>query len=189
MTPLEALNAPEGQVWLTGTFGFTLCDWGYLSFTDKGRRNTVVNETRPGFLCVIYGSTNKFVDRAEQRKILGIVQCSHEVGVAPEYLSPKGLKQWEEIRPDPNSWYYAIQVVRAWRVCEHNRPYVKDFATDTYRPERGQSISRYSAKLTSHEAQKLLDLEIQETEVFNIEPRFLPGSGHARDIFARPYDY
>ncbi|WP_306259544.1 hypothetical protein [Pararhizobium sp. IMCC21322] len=189
MTPLEVLEAPEDQVWLTGAFGFTPSDWGYLSFTDKGRRDYVLKETQPGFLAVIYGSTNKLVRQTERRKILGIVQCSHVAGIASDYLSREGHARWEEIRTSPNSWKFAIQLLRAWKVCEESRPYVKDFATDTYRPEKGRSISRYSAKLTAHEAQKLRDLEIIEIDVFNIRPRFQSGVGQAKDIFARPYDY
>lgn len=189
MTPLDALDASECQVWLTGTFGFTPSEWGYFSFTDEGCRDRVLKQTRPGFLVVVYGSSNQHVDPVERKKILGILQCSHEAGIASDYLSPEGFARWQEIRMGPNSWKFAIQVLRAWKVCEESRPYVKDFATDTYRPEKGQSISRYSALLTQHEARKILDLEVKEIEVFNTKPRFQKEKGLAKDIFARPYSY
>jgi hypothetical protein len=44
MSPMEAVLSDTSQVWLTSYFGFTPADWGFFSFTDKGRRDTVVEQ-------------------------------------------------------------------------------------------------------------------------------------------------
>jgi hypothetical protein len=44
MSRMEAVLSDTSQVWLTSYFGFTPADWGFFSFTDKGRRDTVVEQ-------------------------------------------------------------------------------------------------------------------------------------------------
>lgn len=164
--PRAVLEQEQPKVLLTSYFGFTPWDWPCLTFNDEGRRDTVLKETRPGFLSVIYGSNSPQTPKRERGKVLGVYQCSHLAGPTDSFLSPIGLSNKKKDERDGYSWAYAIQAVRAWRVPLDAAPHIGDFAPTTFSPERGRSIGRFGAWLTADEARQILDLDLVPEPIF-----------------------
>ncbi|WDA41727.1 hypothetical protein [Erythrobacter sp. BLCC-B19] len=160
LDPLAVLREPEPKVLLTSYFGFTPWDWPCLTFTDMGRRDTIIAESRPGFLAVTYGSTSRQTHESERGRLLGIYQCSHRAGPTDQFLSPQGLKRKRQVEPSAASWAYAIEAIRAWSVPTDSAPLISEFAPTTYAPNRGTPLSRYGAWLTPEEARGILNLDL-----------------------------
>ncbi|KNH01896.1 hypothetical protein J121_95 [Qipengyuania citrea LAMA 915] len=166
LDPLAVLREPEPKVLLTSYFGFTPWDWPCLTFTDETRRDTIVAETRPGFLAVIYGSTSRQTPESQRGKLMGIYQCSHRTGPTDQFLSPAGLQRKRAVEPKATSWSNAIEAIRAWSIPPDIAPFVADFAPTTYDPDAGTAISRYGRWLAPDEARKILDLELVPEPTF-----------------------
>jgi len=186
MSPMEAVLSDPSQVWLTSYFGFTPEDWGFLSFTDKGRRDTVIEQTKAGFLVIIYGSSNAKTPPSQRGKVIGIYQCSHEIGVAEDFTSALGMARKRRLQSNPNQWNHGIRAVRAWAVTPETYQSIADFAPVSYKSGSGTTISRHGIQLHPSDAQNLLNLDLVEVDVFGSE---LLGSsliGSARSIFENP---
>lgn len=160
LNPLAALKSRQPKVLLTSYFGFTPWDWPCLTFTDQGRRDAIVAESYPGFLAVIYGSASADTHEEERGKLMGIYQCSHRTGPTDQMLSPAGLRRKRRVAPNPSSWAYAIEAIRAWSIPADSAPFVAEFAPKTYDPSHGTAISRYGRWLTPEEARGILKLDL-----------------------------
>lgn len=166
LDPLAVLREPEPKVLLTSYFGFTPWDWPCLTFRDEGRRDTVIAETRPGFLALIYGSRSKQTPESQRGKLVGLYQCSHRKGPTEDFLSPAGLKRKREVEPKPNSWGNAIEAIRAWSIPADVAPFISDFAPTTYDTDSGTTIGRFGRWLAPEEARKILDLNLVPEPTF-----------------------
>lgn len=160
LNPLAGLHSSHPRVLVTSYFGFTPWDWPCLTFTDERRRDVVVEESYPGFLALIYGSTTRHTRSEERGRLLGIYQCSHRVGPTDAILSPVGLKRKRLLAQTEGSWAYAIEAVRAWRIPCDSAPLIADFAPTTYHRGHGTAISRYGRWLTPEESRGILDLDL-----------------------------
>lgn len=166
LDPLAVLREPEPKVLLTSYFGFTPWDWPCLTFTDESRRDTILAETRPGFLALIYGSTSKETPESQRGKLMGIYQCSHRAGPTDQFLSPAGLQRKRAVERKTSSWANAIEAIRAWSIPPDVAPFVADFAPITYDPSAGTPISRYGRWLAPEEARKILELDLVPEPTF-----------------------
>ncbi|WP_421852648.1 hypothetical protein [Novosphingobium sp.] len=169
LNPLATLEGPDPKVVLTAYWGFTPEDWPCLTFTDEGRLRTILAETQPGFLGVVYGNNTASVPKEMRGRVVGIYQLSHQTGDTETFLSPAGLKRKHEVEPKAGSWNHAFRALRAWQVAPDSAPLVSDFANETYATERGMAISRFGAFLTRTEARKILDLELVPRPLFGAE--------------------
>lgn len=169
LNPLAALDQRDPKVVLTAYWGFTPEDWPCLTFTDEGRLRTILAETDPGFLGVVYGNNTASVPREMRGKVIGIYQLSHQTGSTEAFLSPTGLKRKLAVEPKVGSWNHAFRALRAWQVAPDSAPLVADFANETYSTSKGMAISRYGAFLTKAEARKILDLELLPRPLFGAD--------------------
>jgi len=169
LNPLNAVDGDAPQVLLKAYWGFDPENWPCLTLTDKGRLRTILTETQPGFLAVIYGNYTDELPEEMRGRVVGIYQLSHQIGETENFLSPVGLKRKRDVQFNENSWKYAFRAIHAWQVAPDAAPFVSDFADQTYAPERGMAISRYGAMLSLREARKILDLDLIPMPVFGAE--------------------
>lgn len=182
MFPMEAIKSDPPNVWLTSFYGFGPRNWGYLGFTQEGRRRSFLRDSSPGALVVVYGAS-KATDE-ERGKILGILQCSHETGDAQQYMSPSA---WNEKQADPEwqkKWNYAVRVIRAWQITPESRMPVKEFAPEATETEAWQHIGASGVRLSRQEAERILKLDLQEIEVYGGTPITSSAVGTAKEILA-----
>lgn len=186
MTPMEAILSDPSQVWLTSYFGFTPEDWGFFSFTDKSRMEAVVEQSKSGFLVVIYGSKSNQTPKEQRGKVIGIYQCSHRMGVAEEFASAVGMDRKRRNQKSENQWNHGIQAVRAWRVVPESYQDIAEFAPNSYDSNSGTAISRYGIKLTPEDARNILNLDLEECEVFGSLLDGVPKLGSGNDVMDQP---
>lgn len=168
MTPYEAITHGPPNIWLTSFYGFSPSNWGYLGFSTDSQRKSFIRRSEPGALIVIYGTGSASAD--ELGKVIGILQCSHRVNHAQAFMSPV---EWVNKQADAERkgrWELGVKAVRAWKIAPENRPRIAEFANQTYSAGRAQAIGSQGMPLTSNEALKLLDLDLQEVSVFGEIP-------------------
>lgn len=182
MFPMEAIKSDPPNVWLTSFYGFRPEAWGFLGFADDTRRRGFLKETKPGVLVVIYGAGQASKD--ELGKVIGIQQCSHQIGHAKEFLAPV---EWEIKSKDPerrDRWNYAVRATRAWRVTPESRMSIYDFAPQAASSGAWQHIGSRGVRLSREEANNILKLDLQEVEVYGGNPIYESLPGTAKEILA-----
>lgn len=182
MTPHDAITASQPNVWLTSFYGFDPDEWGLLTFTKESYRNTFLVRTNPGVLIVVYGASG-CNNPAMRRKIIGIQQCSHQLGPARDFMSPAA---WNSKRRDgnENKWNYGVKAVRAWRVTPESYMPVEEFAPDAAATRAWLAIGALGMLLTPREATNILKLELQECDVYGETPIIGSVSAPAAAMFA-----
>lgn len=182
MFPMEAIKTDPPNVWLTSFYGFGPWNWGFLGFTEEWRRDSFLRDTKPGVLVVVYGASKAI--GTERGKILGILQCSHEIGDAQKYMAPDA---WNEKQADPerrDKWNHGVRVTRAWQIASETRISVREFAPDATQTEAWQHIGASGVRLTRQEAERILKLDLQEVEVYGGTPIIDSAVGQAKEILA-----
>lgn len=182
MFPMEAIQSIPPNVWLTSEHSFEPGEWGFVGFSDSGRRNTFLQGTKPGVLVVIYGTSN--AEKEERGKVIGLLQCSHQVGRAESFMSPA---EWDKKKRNPRRkerWNYGVKAVRAWRVTPDSRIAVEEFAPTATESRAWRHIGAVGVPLTRKEALKILKLELQEVEVYGGSTLSAAAQGNAKKIFA-----
>ena len=163
MLPIAALKRKTSNVWLTSFYGFDPEEWGVLGFSDESKRQRFLNGSEPGVLVVIYNSNQNSQD---WKKIIGILQCSHEIGPSKDYMSPSA---WEQKDNDPeyrDSWNYGVKVIRAWRVTDDTMIDVSELAPLSTESGAWQHIGSRGVKLKKSEAQNIKKFDLEEVEVY-----------------------
>jgi hypothetical protein len=169
LDPKAAIFADPPDVWLTSYYGFQPRNWGFLGFTLEKWRERFLRESRPGALVVIYAGGGRAAHDI-RGKIIGIQQITHRIGRARQFMASS---EWDKKEADPDrrgKWEYAVQVVAAWAVTPETAPYVATFAPDSYRPELGRFIGAQGVRLTAREARGILELDLEQVEVFGGQP-------------------
>nr|WP_319383509.1 hypothetical protein [uncultured Roseibium sp.] len=182
MFPMEAIKTDPANVWLTSFYGFGPWNWGFLGFTEEWRRDSFLRDTKPGILIVVYGASKAI--GTERGKILGILQCSHEIGDAQKYMAPDA---WNEKQADPerrDKWNHGVRVTRAWQITPETRISVREFAPDATETEAWQHIGASGVRLSRQEAERILKLDLQEVEVYGGTPIIDSAVGQAKEILA-----
>lgn len=169
LNPLAVLESPRPQVLLTAYWGFTPEDWPCLTFTDASRLQTVLAESSPGFLSVIYANNTSEVPAEIRGRVIGIYQLSHQIGETEQFLSPAAIERKRRVQRNPNAWNHAFRALRAWQVAPDAAPLVSEFADVSYSPNRGMTISRRGTWLEPSEARKILDLDLISRPLFGSE--------------------
>ncbi|MEI4262024.1 hypothetical protein [Roseovarius sp. D0-M9] len=168
MTPEDSINANPPNVWITYFDGFDPGTWGFTGFTQESTRTSFVKRSEPGVLVVIAGSSR--AEPAERQRVIGLLQCSHELGRDRDYMPSAAFADKEGAERSAGKWSHAVRVVRAWLILPHNRPLIEDFASETYTPGRAQVIGAQGMPLTADEARGILSLDLEEVDVFNQPP-------------------
>ena len=182
MFPMAAIKSHPPNVWLTSMYGFAPEDWGLHPFTKEAHLNTFIKETQPGVLCVVYGAMKAPQDM--RRKVIGIQQCTHEVRPSKELMS---ARYWEEKQSDPETarrWNYAVRIARAWRVTPESRMHIEDFAPDVASTGSWRTIGALGTQLSPREALNILELDLQEVDVYGETPIIGSAVGSAKEILA-----
>ncbi|NKX63291.1 hypothetical protein HEP89_04205 [Labrenzia sp. 5N] len=182
MSPMEAIYSDPPNVWLTSFYGFRPEEWGLLGFADEGRRKSFLEGSKPGVLVVVYGAGQASKDELGQ--VIGIQQCSHQLGHARQFMAPH---EWNAKERDPertHKWNYAVKATRAWRVTPESRINVRDFAPEATETEAWQHIGARGVRLTKQEALNILRLDLQETDVYGETEIIGSTPGGAKEILA-----
>ncbi len=91
---------------------------------------------------------------------------SHEAGHAQNYISGD---RWREKELDPDSkgkWLYAVKATRAWSVVPEDWKRVEDIFPEAYSSAHPEFIGASGVKVSADEAEKLLQLDVQEVQVY-----------------------
>jgi hypothetical protein len=182
MSPMQAIYRDPPNVWLTSFYGFKPEEWGLLGFSDEGRRRSFIEGSKPGVLVVVYGAGEASKD--ELGKVIGIQQCSHQLGHTQNFMSPAS---WVAKERDPNRkdrWNYAVKATRAWRVTPESRMDVKQFAPQATASGAWQHIGSRGEPLTRREAMNILKLDLQEVDVYGENPILGSVAGGAKEVLA-----
>lgn len=180
--PADAIKSDPPNVWLTSLYGFRPDKWGLFGFTKEADRQRFLKRSLPGVLVVIYAASGAKRDKAGN--IIGIQQCSHEMGTAEEFMCPNA---WLDKQNDPNwraKWNYGVRVVRAWRVTPESQINVRDFAPLTTATGAWQYIGAAGEQLKSEEALKLLRLDIIEVPVYHGLPIAASVASSSEKVFS-----
>ena len=161
--PYAAIEAKMPNVWLTSFYGFDPEDWGSLGFSTEQRRQEFIDATHAGVLVVVY---NSLQGDPHWRRVVGILQCSHEKGYSKDFISPAAWQTKRENSKSRDKWNYAVKVKRAWRVAPEAMPLVTDFAPEATRSGAWQHIGARGVGLTRAEVRKIGDLLLQEVNVY-----------------------
>lgn len=182
MFPMEAIKSDPPNVWLTSFYSFRPEEWGFVGFTGGQRRKAFLEGTRPGVLVVIYGS-GQAAD-GELGRILGIQQCSHQLGDAERFMLPS---EWDRSQSDPDRagrWNDAVKTTRAWRVTPETRMNVRQFAPKATATRAWQHIGTVGVPLSTQEALNILKLDLQECSVYGENPIIESSAGTAKEVLA-----
>ncbi len=156
----------RGQaMWLTSFWGFDPANWGCIGFAEEWRRNKFLSQSRDGALVAIYVTRGKGPVNM-RGKVVGILQLSHEVGPAKNFISGDA---WARKQNDPESkdkWMYAVRATRAWRVVEEEWKDVDKIFSETYGSNNPELIGAQGVKLTKGEAEALGHLSVYEVPVY-----------------------
>ena len=177
LDPLAAIRSDPPQVFLKSFHGFTPETWGFLGYSTKSKRDRFIEMSKPGALVVICG-TAKAPIAGERLRVLGMQQQSHIIGTKWDYLSPERHAEERADSYRADRWFYALKAIRAWRIPQEQRPYVRDIFPTTHKGgDNGTAIGSYGLRLAPDEARALLDLTLVEVPVFGGVPldALLPG--------------
>tara|TARA_R110000868_G_scaffold63841_5_gene192211 strand:+ start:1410 stop:2363 length:954 start_codon:yes stop_codon:yes gene_type:complete len=183
VSPWEAIKSTPPNVWLTSFYGFSPSAWGFLGFSNDGQRKHFTRETEPGALVVIYG--HKTLAPVNQRgMVIGIQQVSHRVNHAQHFMSPTEWARKESSTESAGRWNLAVKATRAWHVAQESYLPIEEFAPESYSTGRAQYIGSQGTRLSSTEAQRILDLTLIETSVFGEIPIEAAVAVPGRDLLA-----
>ncbi|WP_375599631.1 hypothetical protein [Devosia sp. Naph2] len=182
MSPMQAIYREPPNVWLTSFYGFRPEKWGFLGFTDEGRRRSFLDDSEPGALVVIYGAGKASKDL--WGKVIGIQQCSHQIGHARQFMSPNEWNAKERNSENAGKWNFAVKATRAWRVTPESRLDVEAFAPEATATKAWQHIGARGVKLSRQEALRILKLDLQEVDVYGENPIIASAVGAAKEVLA-----
>lgn len=165
---------PDGRdVWLTSFWGFDPDDWGCIGFADENKRTRYLRNSTPGSLVAIYVTKGKGPDLM-RGKVVGVLEISHEVGHARDFISGD---RWAEKERDPDSrgkWLFAVRATRAWKIVPEDWKRVEDLMPLAYGSAHPEFIGSSGVVVSPEEAGALLQLDVFEVPVY----------GQAREVDA-----
>lgn len=162
----QATKLPDGrEVWLTSFWGFDPSKWGCIGFADESKRSRFLSQSKPGVLVAIYVTKGKGPEDM-RGKVVGVLELSSEAGHAQNYISGD---RWREKELDPDSkgkWLHAVKATRAWKVIPEDWQRVEDIFPTAYSSAHPEFIGASGVKVSADEAEKLLQLDVQEVHVY-----------------------
>lgn len=166
LQPENTTGLPDGrEVWLTSFWGFDPSQWGCIGFADEAKRTRFLSQSKPGVLVAIYVTKGKGPEDM-RGKVVGVLELSHEAGHAQNYISGD---RWREKELDPASkgkWLHAVKATRAWSIVPEDWKRVEDIFPEAYGSAHAEFIGASGVKVSAEEAEKLLQLDVQEVHVY-----------------------
>ena len=156
-------NGPD--VWLTSFWGFNPTNWGCIGFADEAKRSRYLKLSQPGALVAIYVTKGRGPENM-RGKVAGVLEVSHDVGHAKEFISGD---RWAEKENDPDSkgkWLYAVKATRAWRIVPEDWKRVEDLFPSAYGSSNPEFIGASGVQLPREEADRLLQLDVYEVPIY-----------------------
>ena len=155
-------NLEYGNVWLTSFWGWSPENWGGVGFRDEGRRDTIIQQTKPGWIMVVYVTEKAGEDtpKALWGKVVGFYECSHEVATMGDLAAPFIYRRHE------GRWAYAIKADRAFTILPEFRPSIRDFDPSLHTVGNPQAVSRHGKLLSDDVCERLKQLPVQEVSVY-----------------------
>jgi hypothetical protein len=164
MFPMEAIYSEPPNVWLTSFYGFRPETWGFVGFTEEGRRTSFLKRSKPGVLVAIYAAGKAPKDMLGS--VVGVLQCTHEIGPAEQYCAPAIWAQKQKDPAQKERWNFGVRAMRAWRITPESRMDVRDFAPNATASGAWEHIGAQGEPLTRKEALNILKLDLQEVGVY-----------------------
>jgi hypothetical protein len=153
------------DVWLTSFWGFDPASWGCIGFADEGKRSRYLSQSKSGSLVAIYVTKNK--GPHEMRgKVVGVLEMSHQVGHAREFISGD---RWAKKEADPDSrgkWLFAVKATRAWRIAPEDWQPVETLLPQAYGSAHPEFIGASGVRVGAEESERLLELDVYEVPVY-----------------------
>jgi len=173
MTDSQNSLPGDRNVWLTSFYGFSPENWGCINFTREGDRSNFIKESKPGDLVAIYMTGKMLHGEASVDpcgKVLGVYEINHTCGDKWKYIHPCHKEWMNKEGIADYRWRYAVQATRAWKIVQPI--HVKELFPNTYKNNNPQFIiGPRGAKVTPDEADRLLQLKVQEQPVYRyIDP-------------------
>lgn len=157
---------PDGrQVWLTSFWGFDPANWGCIGFADEARRARYLNNSKPGALVAIYVTKGKGPENM-RGKVVGVLEISHEIGHAKEFISGDRWAEKERDQDSHGKWLYAVKATRAWRIVPEDWRPVEELFPQAYRGSNAELIGANGVPVSADEAAELYELDVYEVPVY-----------------------
>lgn len=157
---------PDGRdVWLTSFWGFDPDDWGCIGFADQGKRTRYLRNSRPGSLVAIYVTKGKGPE-AMRGKVVGILEISHQIGHAKEFISGDRWAEKERDLETRGKWLFAVKATRAWKIVPEDWKRVEDLMPLAYGSTHPEFIGSSGVVVSPEEAEALLQLDVFEVPVY-----------------------
>lgn len=170
---LHQVNEAQ-PMWITSFWGFGPEQWGCIGFSDAGKRDYFIRNSRPGALVAVYVTKHRGPDD-ERGKIIGFLEVSHEGGSLKNFISGD---LWAQTKKDPESrgkWSYALKVTRAWRIIREEQPLVDDALPSSYSAGGAIHVGAQGVIITREEAARLHALTVYEVPVYGQRSKISPG--------------
>lgn len=152
---------------LRSFYGFSPEEDGYLGWSQEADRDRMLELIEDGDFFMIYGAVSIETAKNQRHRILGFLQVEARAILDVDKSSALGMTRKKDDGHQDN-WRYAIPVIRAWR-AEEVVP-LHSVATETYSPEAGQPIARWSPELTASEIDRAMRIRVTEVSVFGEPP-------------------
>ncbi|NOC84533.1 GIY-YIG nuclease family protein [Ruegeria sp. HKCCD6428] len=158
----------SSPVWLTGFWGFSPEEEGFLGFTDEKDRDRLFAQIDERQLIAIYGAASPETESKIVHHLLGILEIEREKIDAWDKISPNARQRNIELgRQD--KWRFAMPARHAWRT-KHTLD-VKQIFPASYDPSNGRYIARFGTWLVPTEARWLLSkVPFTQVNVFGEPP-------------------
>ncbi|MCF6122069.1 hypothetical protein EN904_26900 [Mesorhizobium sp. M7A.F.Ca.CA.001.07.2.1] len=157
---------PDGrQVWLTSFWGFDPASWGCIGFADEARRARYLSNSKPGTLVAIYVTKGKGPENM-RGKVVGVLEISHEIGHAQEFISGDRWAEKERDQDSRGKWLYAVKATRAWRIVPEDWRRVEELFPQAYRGSNAELIGANGVPVSADEAAELYELDVYEVPVY-----------------------
>lgn len=174
---------PEGKsMWMRAFYGFRPEEDGYAGWTEEGGLTHILKYLKDGDLLMIYGAGTKETEKALRSYVLGFLQIDAKPIRDYEKSSREGLQR-KANKGWADKWTYALPVRRAWRCDE--KVLIRTVAFRTYRPEAGQALGVWGARLDDDEVAKALKIKVSEVDVFGEPP--VASNGLVKEPFAEAF--
>ena len=153
---------PKGASVLWTSFdGWDPERWGAVSFTDEGRRRTLLHDLSDPFITVCYVTGNSETNPDLRGQIAGFYLTSHEMGDRNDFIHPV----WRST--SPKSWRYAFRALRAFSYLPEYRITAKEFDPTMIPEHRARSVSRYGEILEDRtKIDRLRNIPCVEVEMY-----------------------
>ncbi len=151
--PQEPQLDANSSVWLTGFWGFSPEEEGFLGFTDERDRNRLFSQIGERQLVTIYGAASPETDNNLVHHLLGVIEVERTKIDSWQRMSEEAKQRNIELERQ-DKWRFAMPVRRAWRT-KYNLD-VKQVFPRSYDPSNGRYIARFGTWLVPSEAHWLL---------------------------------